>query len=38
MMEKKIGDIAEAIARRKGLDPEEVARITLENGRRFFRI
>ncbi len=30
--------VAEAIARRKGLDPEEVARITLENGRRFFRI
>lgn len=24
--------------RRKGLDPEEVARITLENGKRFFRI
>ena len=30
--------VAEAIARRKGLDPEEVARITLENGKRFFRI
>ena len=30
--------VAEAIARRKGLDPEEVARITLENGQRFFRI
>lgn len=30
--------VAEAIARCKGLDPEEVARITLENGRRFFRI
>lgn len=30
--------VAEAIARRKGLDPEEVARITLENGRRFFLI
>ncbi len=30
--------VAEAIARRKGLDPEEVARITLGNGRRFFRI
>ena len=30
--------VAEAIARRTGLDPEEVARITLENGRRFFRI
>ena len=30
--------VAEAIARRKGLDPEAVARITLENGRRFFRI
>ena len=30
--------VAEAIARRTGLDPEEVARITLENGKRFFRI
>lgn len=30
--------VAEAIARHKGLDPEEVARITLENGKRFFRI
>ena len=30
--------VAEAIARRKGLDPEEVARITLENGKRFFRM
>ena len=30
--------VAEAIARRKGLDPEEVARITLDNGKRFFRI
>lgn len=30
--------VAEAIARRKSLDPEEVARITLENGKRFFRI
>ena len=30
--------VAEAIARRKGLDAEEVARITLENGKRFFRI
>ena len=30
--------VAEAIARRKGLDPEEVARITMENGKRFFRI
>ena len=30
--------VAEAIARRKGLDPEEVARITMENGQRFFRI
>ena len=28
--------VAEAIARRKGLDPEEVARITLENGKRLF--
>ena len=30
--------VAEKIAAIKGLDPEEVARITLENGRRFFRI
>lgn len=30
--------VAEKIAEIKGLDPEEVARITLENGRRFFRI
>lgn len=30
--------VAEKIAEIKGLDPEEVARITLENGMRFFRI
>lgn len=30
--------VAEKIAEIKGLDPEKVARITLENGRRFFRI
>ncbi len=30
--------VAETIARVKGLEPEEVARITLENGKRFFRI
>ena len=30
--------VAEAIARVKGMDPEEAARITLENGTRFFRI
>ena len=30
--------VAEAIAQLKGLDPEEVARITLENGKRFFRL
>ena len=30
--------VAETIAQIKGMDPEEVARITLENGRRFFRI
>ena len=30
--------VAEAIARVKGLDVEEVARITLENGKRFFNI
>ena len=30
--------VAETIAQVKGMDPEEVARITLENGKRFFRI
>ena len=30
--------VAEAIARVKGLEAEEVARITLENGKRFFNI
>ena len=30
--------VAETIARVKGMDPEEVARITLENGKRFFGI
>lgn len=30
--------VAETIARVKGLDPEEVARLTLENGKRFFHI
>ncbi len=30
--------VAETIGRVKGLDPEEVARFTLENGKRFFHI
>ena len=30
--------VAETIARVKGMDPEEAARITLENGKRFFGI
>ena len=30
--------MAEAIARVKGLEPEEMARITLDNGKRFFNI
>ena len=30
--------VAETIAQVKGMDPEEVARITLENGKRFFQI
>ena len=34
----KVHLVAEAIARVKGMDPEEAARITLENGTRFFRI
>ena len=34
----KVHLVAETIARVKGMDPEEVAKITLENGKRFFRI
>ena len=34
----KVYRVAETIADLKGLDPEEVARITLENGKRFFGI
>ena len=34
----KVHLVAEAIARVKGMDPEEAARSTLENGTRFFRI
>ncbi|MGI5962701.1 MAG: TatD family hydrolase [Lawsonibacter sp.] len=34
----KVHLVAETIARVKGMQPEEVARITLENGMRFFRI
>ena len=30
--------VAETIAQIKGMDPEEVAQITLENGKRFFKI
>ena len=30
--------VAEKIAQIKGLEPDEAARITLENGKRFFRI
>lgn len=30
--------VAEAVARVKGMEPEEAARVTLENGMRFFRI
>lgn len=30
--------VAETIAREKEMDPDEVARITMENGKRFFRI
>ena len=30
--------VAETIARVKGMDPEEVAQITMENGKQFFRI
>ena len=34
----KVYRVAETIAQVKGLEPEEVAQITLENGKRFFRI
>ncbi len=34
----KVYRVAETIAQVKGLDPDEVARITLENGKRFFSI
>ena len=34
----RLDAVAEAIARVKGLTPDEVARITLENGKRFFGI
>ena len=34
----KVRYMIEAIANVKGMDPEEVARITLENGKRFFNI
>ena len=34
----KVGLVAETIAQVKGLDVEEVIRITTENGKRFFRI
>ena len=34
----KVYRVAETIAQVKGIDPEEAARITLENGKRFFRI
>ena len=34
----KVRYMIEAIAKTKNLDPEEVARITLENGKRFFNI
>ena len=34
----KVYRVAETIARVKGMDPEEAARITLENGKRFFQI
>ena len=34
----KVHLVAEKIAQVKGMDPEEVARITLENGKRFFNI
>ena len=34
----KVHLVAETIARVKNMDPEETARITLENGKRFFNI
>ena len=34
----KVYRVAETIAQVKGMDPEEVAERTLENGKRFFRI
>ena len=34
----ELTEVAETIARVKGIDPEEAARITLENGKRFFNI
>ena len=34
----KVHLVAEKIAQVKEMDPEEVARITLENGKRFFNI
>ena len=34
----KVHLVAETIARVKGIEAEEAARITLENGKRFFRI
>ena len=34
----KVRYMIEAIAKTKNMDPEEVARITLENGKRFFNI
>ena len=34
----KVHLVAEKIAQVKGLEPEEVARVTLDNGRRFFNI
>ena len=34
----KVYRVAETIAQVKGMDPEEVAEITLENGKRFFGI
>lgn len=33
-----VGKVAEKLAEVKGISPEEAARITLENGKRFFRI
>lgn len=33
-----VGKVAEKLAEIKGISPEEAARITVENGKRFFRI